>query len=146
MSIVLIAILLAVVVGMAIGTQTLFAGVLGHHIGVMESVFIIHLGGLLASGAILLFAGGGNLAAWRAAPWYIVAFGGLLGVVIVGGYAYVIPRIGLAPAMTLAVSAQLILGAVLGHFAWMGAVHQPLSLSRVVGIAILLLGTWLIVR
>ncbi len=146
MSIALVSILLAAAVGMAIGTQTLFAGVLGQHLGVMESVFVIHLGGLLASGAFLLFAGGGNLGAWRAAPWYVIAFAGLLGVIIVGGYAIVIPRIGLAPSMTLAVSSQLILGAVLGHFAWLGAVHQPLTLSRILGIGVLLVGTWLIVR
>jgi len=146
MSLVAVSIVLAIVVGIAIATQTLFAGVLGHHVGVMESVFIIHIGGFLASGLILLFAGGGNLMAWKAAPWYVIAFGGLLGVVIVGGYAYVIPKIGLAPAITLAVSAQLIFSALLGHFSALGALHQPLTISKLVGIGVLLLGTWLIVR
>jgi len=146
MSIALLSILLTVVVGMAIGTQTLFAGVLGHHVGVMESVFIIHLGGLVTAGAYLLVLGGGNLGAWKAAPWYVLLFGGLLGVVIVGGYAFVIPRIGLAPAITLAVSAQLILSAVLSHYGILGAVQQPLTISRIAGIFVLLLGTWLIVR
>jgi len=146
MSIILPSILLTVVVGMAIATQTLFAGVLGHHVGVMESVFIIHLGGLVAASAYLLFMGGGNLGAWKAAPWYVLLFGGLLGVVIVGGYAFVIPRIGLAPAITLAVSSQLILSAVLSHYGALGAVQQPITISRIAGILVLLLGTWLIVR
>ena len=146
MAIILPSILLTVVVGLAIAAQTLFAGVLGHHVGVMESVFIIHLGGLLASGAFLLFTRGGNLAAWRAAPWYIVLFGGLLGVIIVGGYAFVIPRIGLAPAITLAVSTQLIFSALLSHYGVLGALQQPLTISRIAGIAVLLVGTWLIVR
>ena len=146
MSIILPSILLAVVVGMAIAMQTLFAGVLGHHVGVMESVFIIHLGGFLVAGAYLLFMGGGNLAAWTAAPWYVLLFGGLLGVVIVGGYAFVIPRIGLAPAITLAVSSQLILSAVISHFGILGAVQQPITISRIAGILVLLIGTWLIVR
>ncbi|MEE8593239.1 MAG: DMT family transporter [Candidatus Bipolaricaulota bacterium] len=146
MSIALLSIFLTVVVGMAIATQTLFAGVLGHHVGVMESVFIIHLGGLVAAGAYLLVLGGGNLGAWKAVPWYVLLFGGLLGVIIVGGYAFVIPRIGLAPAITLAVSSQLILSAVISHFGALGAVHQPITISRVIGILVLLLGTWLIVR
>jgi transporter family-2 protein len=139
-------IVLTVVVGMAIATQTLFAGVLGHHVGVMESVFIIHLGGLVAAGAYLLILGGGNLGAWKAAPWYVLLFGGLLGVVIVGGYAFVIPKIGLAPAITLAVSSQLILSALLSHYGILGAIQQPLTMSRIAGILVLLLGTWLIVR
>ena len=146
MSIILPAIILTVVVGLAIGTQTLFAGVLGHRVGVMESVFIIHLGGLVAAGAYLLFVGGGNLGAWRAAPWYVLLFGGLLGVVIVGGYAFVIPRIGLAPAITITVSSQLILSAILSHHGVLGAVQQPITVSRIAGILVLLVGTWLIVR
>lgn len=146
MSMIAISIVLTVVVGMAIATQTLFAGVLGHHVGVMESVFIIHLGGLVAAGAYLLILGGGNLGAWKTAPWYVLLFGGLLGVVIVGGYAFVIPKIGLAPAITLAVSSQLILSALLSHYGVMGAVQQPLTMSRIAGILVLLVGTWLIVR
>lgn len=145
MSIILPSILLAVVVGMAIATQTLFAGVLGHHVGVMESVFIIHLGGFLVAGAYLLIMGGGNLGAWKAAPWYALC-GGILGVMIIGGYAFVIPRIGLAPAITLAVSSQLILSAVLSHYGALGAVQQPITISRIAGVLVLLLGTWLIVR
>jgi len=146
MAIILPSILLTVVVGLAIATQTQFAGVLGQYVGIMESVFIIHLGGLLASSAFLLFTRGGNLAAWKAAPWYIVFSGGLLGVIIVGGYAFVIPRIGLAPAITLAVSTQLIFSALLSHYGVLGAMQQPLTVSRIVGIAVLLVGTWLIVR
>ena len=111
----------------------------------MESVFIIHLGGLVASGLYLLFRGGGNLAVWKTAPWYALC-GGLLGVVIVGGYSYIVPRIGLAPAITLAICAQLIFSAFLSHYGALGAVQQPLALSRVLGIIILMVGTWLIVR
>ena len=88
----------------------------------------------------------GNLGAWKAAPWYVLLFGGLLGVVIVGGYAFVIPRIGLAPAITVAVASQLIFSALLSHYGILGAVQQPLTMARIVGILVLLLGTWLIVR
>ena len=146
MFVILPSILLTVVVGLAIATQTQFAGVLGQHVGVMESVFIIHLGGLVAAGIYLLVLGGGNLGAWRAAPWYVLLFGGLLGVVIVGGYAFVIPRIGLAPAITVAVAAQLIFSALLSHYGVLGAIQQPLTVSRIAGILVLLVGTWLIVR
>ena len=145
MSIVLPSILLTVVVGMAIAAQTQFAGVLGQHVGVMESVFIIHLGGLLVAAVYLLTVGGGNLGAWKAAPWYALC-GGILGVMIVGGYAFVIPRIGLAPAITLAISSQLILSAALSHYGVLGTVQQPVTISRIAGILVLLLGTWLIVR
>jgi len=145
MAVILPSILLTIVVGLAIASQTQFAGVLGQHVGIMESVFIIHLGGFLVSGVYLLFIRGGSIGAWKSAPWYALC-GGLLGVMIVGGYAFVIPRIGLAPAITLAVSAQLIFSALLSHYGVMGAIQQPLTLSRIAGILVLLVGTWLIVR
>jgi len=145
MAIILPSIILTVVVGLAIASQTQFAGILGQHVGIMESVFIIHLGGFLISGIYLLIIGGGGLGTWKSAPWYALC-GGLLGVMIVGGYAFVIPRIGLAPAITLAVSAQLIFSALLSHYGVLGAIQQPLTVSRIAGIAVLLVGTWLIVR
>jgi transporter family-2 protein len=145
MSVALFSILLTVVVGLAIAAQTQFAGVLGQHVGIMESVLIIHLGGLLISGVYLLLAGGGGLSAWRSAPWYVLC-GGALGVMIVGGYAFVIPKIGLAPAITIAVASQLIFSALLSHYGVLGAIQQPLTVSRIAGMLVLLVGTWLIVR
>ncbi|MBU1050046.1 DMT family transporter [Candidatus Bipolaricaulota bacterium] len=145
MSVAVFSTVLAVIVGVVIAAQTLFAGTLGHRVGLIESVFIIHLGGFLISGVYLLITGGGNLGAWRAAPWYVLC-GGFLGVVIIGGYGYVIPRIGLASSITLAVSAQLIFSAILNHYGVLGAVQHPITLPRVMGILVLLVGTWLIVR
>ena len=138
-------ILLTVVVGLAIASQTQFAGILGQYVGIMESVFVIHLGGLLASGIYLLFIGGGSIGAWRTAPTYTL-LGGLLGVVIVGGYAFIVPRIGLASAITLTVATQLIFSAILSSLGAFGSIQQPLTVSRIAGILVLLIGTWLIVR
>ena len=145
MSIVAPSLLLAVLAGTAIALQSLFSGVLGRMVGVMESVFIIHLGGLAVSGAALIVLRGGHLAAWRSAPWYALC-GGVLGVVIVGIYSYIIPRIGLAPSIAVAIAAQLVLGAVLNHFGLLGADPQPFTASRILGVAVLFVGTWLIVR
>ena len=145
MPVILPSLLLTIVVGLAIASQTQFAGILGQHVGIMESVFIIHLGGLLIAGMYLLVVGGGNLSAWKTAPWYLLC-GGALGVMIVGGYAFVIPRIGLAPAITIAVASQLIFSALLSHYGILGAIQQPLTLSRIAGVLVLLVGTWLIVR
>jgi transporter family-2 protein len=138
-------VLIALAGGIAIGLQSLFSGVLGHRVGVMESVLIVHIGGLVLAGLILLFMRGGNLAAWRAVPWYVLC-AGFLGVVIIGSMSYAVPRLGLATTLTLAIIAQLVLGALLDHFGLFGAVQRSLGPSRAIGIAVLLVGTWLIVR
>jgi len=112
---------------------------------VMESVFIVHLGGLFLASVILLFMRGGKIGAWQSIPWYALC-AGFIGVVIVGAISYAVPRLGLATALTLSVIAQLVLGALLAHFGLFGVIQRPLDLSRVAGILILFIGTWLIIR
>ena len=138
-------VLLMLVAGAAIGAQSLFSGTLGARVGIMESAFIIHLGGLLLAALIVFAMRGGNLAAWRSVPWYVYC-GGFLGVLIVAAYSFAVPKIGLASSITLAIVAQLVLSAVIDHYGVLGAVQQPLDWSRGVGIVVLLAGTWLILR
>ena len=145
MPVVLPAAIAAVIGGVAIGFQSFSAGILGDRIGVMESVFIIHLGGLVLSAIILLFLWGGNLATWRSVPWYIL-ISGFYGVAILATYSFAIPRIGLATTVTLAIVAQLILSAILDHYGFLGAVQHTFGLRRLIGMLVLFAGTWLIVR
>jgi len=145
MSIALVASLVAVLGGLAIGFQSFSSGILGDRVGVMESVFILHLGGLLAAALILLFMRGGNVSAWRSVPWYIL-LGGLLGVIILAAYSFAIPRIGLATTVTLAIVAQLLLSAVIDHFGLLGSIQHSLDLRRAIGMLVLFAGTWLIIR
>ena len=141
--------ILAVVVGLAggvaVGLQGPLASLMSQRVGTMGSVFIIHLGGALMAGAVLLIIGGENLAAWRSVPWYALG-AGVFGLVILSAVSYTIPRIGAAVTVTLIVTAELILSAVLDHFGLLGTEVRPMDLSRTLGIAVLLLGTWLMVR
>jgi len=118
---------------------------MSQRLGTMESVFIIHVGGALVASVPLLAAGGGNLGAWRGVPWYALAAGSL-GVVVLSAVSYTIPRIGVATTVTLIVTAQLILGALLDHFGLLGASVRSLDPPRIIGMGVLFLGTWLMVR
>lgn len=139
------AVLLAFVGGVAICFQSLFSGVIGSRVGVPESVFIVHAGGMLLAAVIMAFLRGGNLGAWNTVPWCTLS-AGILGVLIVGSISYAVPWIGLASTLTLSIVAQLLFGAVLDHFGWLGAMERPFDLLRVVGLAVLAVGTWLVVR
>jgi len=145
MSAALSASIVAVVGGLAIGFQSFATGILGDRVGIMESVFIIHLGGLVLSTIVLLFMWGGNLTDWKSVPWYIL-IGGLYGVIIIAAYSYAVPRIGLATTITLAIVAQLILSAILDHYGFLGSVQHSFDLRRSIGLLVLFAGTWLIVR
>jgi len=136
--------LVALAGGIAISFQSLFSGVIGERVGILGSVFIVHAGGLLLSGVLLLVRGG-DLVGWRNIPWHALT-AGFIGVVIVASVSYAVPRLGLASTLTLAIAAQLIVGAMLDHFGLLGAPLRPLGISRLIGMAVLFLGTWLVVR
>lgn len=131
--------------GLAIGLQAPLASIIGQRLGMIESVFIIHLGGMLAALLILLFNKGGNLAQWQNVPWYAL-LGGVLGVVLISAQVLIIPKIGVAAAITLIIAGQLLTAVSIDHFGLLGVDVKLLSWDRVSGIAIVLLGVWLTIK
>lgn len=145
MKIPVVSVVVALVGGLAVGLQNPLASVLGRSVGVLEAAFIIHLGGLMIAGVPLAVLGGGGLERWREVPWYALWAGGL-GVVLITAMSWVIPRIGVAAAVALVVTAQLTLGALFDHFGTLGMVSRPLDPGRLAGVAFLLGGAWLVLR
>lgn len=142
---ILMAIILAVLAGMAVSIQSPLSSILNQRIGQMESVFIVHLGGTVVSAIILLFLGGGNMRAWREAPWY-TWLAGVLGLVVIASLNIAIVRLGSVAMVSIMVAAQLALGAILDHFGWLGLEVRPLTLPRIAGMLVMGLGAWLVVR
>jgi transporter family-2 protein len=140
-----LAVIVGLLGGVAVGLQGPLTSLMSQHVGTMGSVFIIHLGGALMAGALLLALGGGGLSAWRSVPWYALG-AGVFGLVVLSAVSYTIPRIGVATTVTLIVVAQLILSTLLDHFGLLGISVRPIDFSRILGIAVLFLGTWLMVR
>jgi len=138
-------VLFAVVGGVAVTLQGQFMGLMDQGIGTRESVFITYASGGLVAALAMLAARGGNLAAWRGAPWYALS-AGLLGLVIVGTIGYSVPRLGLAVAFTVIVAAQFVTAALIDHFGWLGAATRPMGLSQLAGVGLLIVSVWLITR
>jgi transporter family-2 protein len=138
-------ILIAVVGGIAVAVQAQFMGLMDKQIGTLGNMFITYGGGGLLIGLAMLVNRGGNLAAWSSLPPYVLS-SGALGLVIVGTIGYSAPRLGLVATLTVVVAAQFFVGALVDHFGVFGAAVRPLDFSRLMGIALLLLGTWIIVR
>lgn len=131
--------------GVAVGLQGPLTSLMSGRVGAMESVFIVHLGGAIFAAIPLLFVGGGNLGNWRSVPWYALV-AGIFGLVILPAVSYTIPRIGVLTTVTLIVVAELVTGAILDHFGLLGAAVRLMDPVRLLGIGVLLLGTWLIIR
>jgi transporter family-2 protein len=131
--------------GIAIGLQAPLASTISQRLGALESIFIVHLGGTLAAGIALLFAGGGRLGQWHAVP-PMALLSGLLGVVCIGSTVYNVPRIGVAATIMLIITGQLCTGVMVDHVGALGATPRPVSFERLAGLAVMVCGAWWTLR
>ena len=60
--------------------------------------------------------------------------------------SYMIPRVGVATAIIILLSGQLLIGTVMDHFGLLGAIQRPVDFMRILGLAVVFLGVWLSVK
>lgn len=77
------------------------------------------------------------------APWYAWT-GGLLGAFYVATVVIVLPRLGMVLTFSLIVAGQLVLSIIMDHFGLLGNTIRELSLGRLAGIILLVIGIVLI--
>jgi len=140
-----IIIIIGLVGGIAVGLQSPLASLLGQKLGILESAFIVHMGGAIVALIPLLFLGGGKLSQWRNVPLYSL-FAGALGLIVVAAFSYMIPRIGVASSVITIVTGQIIVGSVLDHFGMLGASVRVFDPTRLLGIAVMMVGVWITVK
>ncbi len=138
-------VLLGVAGGVAAALQSPLVSLISQRLGLLESIFIIHLGGAAASLLLLLLSGGGQLASFRVLPWYALA-GGVLGLVILSAIGLCIPKLGVAATITAFVVGQLAFGVLIDHMGWLGASVRSAEPGRLLGLGLAVLGTYLILR
>ena len=142
---IIIIILIGLMGGVAVGIQAPLSSMISQRLGIMESIFIVHLGGAIAVLIPLLFYGGGKLSQLRSVPWYALC-AGVFGLVVIFSMSYMIPRIGVATALIILLAGQLLIGTVLDHFGLLGAAVRPLDFTRIFGLSVVLVGVWLSVK
>ena len=142
---IIIIILIGLMGGVAVGIQAPLSSMISQRLGVMESVFIIHIGGGIAALIPIFYYGGGKLTQWRSVPWYALC-AGIFGLVVIFSMSYMIPRIGVATALIILLAGQLLIGTMLDHFGFLGAAVRPLDFTRIFGLGVVLLGVWLSVK
>ncbi len=65
---IVVVVIVGLVGGIAVGLQGPLSSMISQRIGIMESAFIIHLGGTLAAFIFLVSVEGGHLGSWRTVP------------------------------------------------------------------------------
>lgn len=146
MSNTLFLVLLTLIGGVAVTLQSQMMGVVDRNVGTMPSVLFTYGTGAILMGILYLVVRPdgniGNVASQPAFTW----FSGVMGLIIIGTIGYTVPRLGLGAALTLFVAFQLIAAVVIDHFGWLGAEQSSVSVTKIVGILVLMFGTWLVVK
>jgi transporter family-2 protein len=143
----LLALLVALGSGVAIGLQGTSNSWAGRIIGSISTGLLVNIaGGLVAILIILPFMFRQSGMPWvdirTAVPFIIIS--GILGIGIIAGIAYSFPRLGIAAGLSVIILGQMLIAIVVDSLGWAGSDPIPFSLTRLVGLMILMLGTWLL--
>lgn len=139
--------LLGVLAGAFIAIQAPINAQLARGLGVpVAAAAISFLAGAIVLGIVTLFTtrAQGIVIDWRApAPWLFVA-GGVLGAVYVTSSVLLTPRIGAAALMAFLVAGQLLAGMLVDRIGFLGVAVREISMGRLVGAALLLVGALMV--
>ena len=135
---------LAVSAGVAAAVQAGINAGLARATGLGPAVVINTL--VVLAGAVAFWAAMGARTTFfpAGAPWTLY-LGGLFGFVIIASLAFVFPKIGAAYAVVLMIGGQCIAALTIDHFGLMGMPRDPLTMQRVIGVALVAAGA-LVVR
>jgi transporter family-2 protein len=141
-----LAVTLTVVVGALIALQPPVNAGLGRVTGNVAAAFVSFLVGTLLLALLVGISGqtGGLGSTFDVAPEYLT--GGILGVAYVFTVLVTVSSIGAGGVAAATITGQLTASIVIDRLGILGLEQQALSIDRLAGVALLLVGTYLVVR
>ncbi|HEY5143857.1 MAG TPA: DMT family transporter [Solirubrobacteraceae bacterium] len=140
------AVIAVVGAGCLVGTQAPINGTLGRAVGRLPAATVSFAVGLAVLVAVTAIAGGfGGLSNISGAPWWAL-LGGAFGAVYVTAALSTVGTLGAGGVTAATIAGQLTASVVIDGLGLLGVERQPVTLSRIAGIAVLALGVYLIVR
>ncbi len=141
-----LAVFVMAVVGGCIALQAPINAGLGKSTGSFAAATISFAVGTVLLVAIVVFSGkAAGLGDVAGVQWYYL-LGGALGAAYVFSALVLVSQIGAGGVAAATVTGQLITSVVLDRIGFLGLDQEPLSAERLVGVVLLLAGTFLVVR
>ena len=142
-----LAVVLTALVGGCIALQAPINSQLGKAVGTFQAAFVSFTIGtlLLAAIAVLARGGMGQVTEARHLSWYYLT-GGVLGAAYVTTVLVTVRSLGAGGVVAATIAGQLTMSVVVDHFGWLGVERQTVTALRLVGIALLAAGVFLVVR
>ena len=142
-----VAVVLTAVVGGFIALQAPINSQLGKTVGSWQAAALSFTSGTVLLVAIVLVAGGGfgEVGEARQLPWYYLT-GGVLGAAYVTTVLVTVRSLGAGGVVAATIAGQLTMAVVVDQLGVLGVAKQPVTALRLVGIALLAAGTFLVIR
>ncbi|HEU4392244.1 MAG TPA: DMT family transporter [Solirubrobacterales bacterium] len=141
-----LAVVLTAVAGGLIAMQAPINSELGKATGGLQAALVSFLVGTVALAAIVVLSGrAGGLGSTFDVSWYYLV-GGLLGAIYVTNALLAVSAIGAGGVAALTVAGQLTASVAIDRLGLFGLDEVALTPERLLGVALLLVGTVLIVR
>ncbi len=140
-----ILIVLMVIGGAAIAIQPPLNASLAEKTGYLPAATISFAVGAVVLLILSLVSGEGSFRRAADADWWQLC-GGLLGAFFVTMSIVAVPRIGITAVLALTIVFQLITGLVMDHYGMLGMRVIPVDFKRLLGVAFLLAGLFLVYR
>ena len=142
-----VAVVLATAIGGALALQAPLNSMLGRSVGGLTASVIAFAVGLAALLAVSVMAGGlGGIAHAGDAPWWVLVGGGLISALYVASIVWTVRALGAGGLTAATIAGQLAIAMIVDHFGWLGVERQPITASKIAGLALLAVGTWLVIR
>ncbi|HEV2791192.1 MAG TPA: DMT family transporter [Solirubrobacterales bacterium] len=141
-----LAVALTAVAGGLIAAQAPINAELGKSTGTMAAALVSFLIGTVALAAVVVLSGkAGGLGSTFEVSWYYL-LGGLLGAIYVFNALVAVSAIGAGGVAAATIFGQLTASVAIDRLGLFGLDEVPLTPERVLGVALLLVGTILVVR
>jgi bacterial/archaeal transporter family-2 protein len=141
-----VAVVLMAATGGLIALQPAINAGLGKATGNISAALISFAIGTLLLAAIVAFAGqAGGVGSTFEVPWYYL-LGGVLGAAYVFTALVTVSSIGAGGVAAATITGQLTASVVIDRLGILGLEESPISWDRALGVALLLAGTFLVVR
>ena len=142
-----VALVAAVAIGGVVAMQAPLNSALGRLVGgTQASMVALAISCVALAGLSALTGGFSELSRIADAPLHVAIGGGLIGALYVGSIVWTVRALGAGGLTAATIAGQLALAVVIDHFGWLGVARSPITASKVLGIALLALGTWFVVR
>ena len=142
-----LAVVLTAVVGGFVALQAPINSGLGKAVGNFQAAFVSFLVGTIILSVIAGLARGGlgQIAGVKTlAPQYLI--GGLLGACYVSCVLVTVRTLGAGGIVAASIAGQLTMSVIIDQFGLLGLDKDPISAMKAVGVALLAVGTLLVVR